>query len=402
MKKTYGSIVVLIFMAFIISSCGGGSGNGPTAAPNVVFITSASGNGDLSQWPDALAVSATGLAAGDAICQARANAAGLPGTYKAWLSTSTTDAYCHIQGFDGYTKSGKCGQASLPVAAGPWVRTDGYPFADTIDKLVDNASAYGQVFAPVLLNENGDAVVSSWYYTGTYGDGTVGSTHCNNWTSNASSSLGDSGNTWGTTGWWSDGGGNDCDSVQPLLCMQTGTGGPLPSLTIPAGAKKVFVTHDAHDAILSGWPDAIGTGIAAGDAVCQARATSAGLTGTFKAWLSDDSTDAVDHVTAGATTDGPFYRLDGVKIADNKAELAIAPLFTAITYTETGLYYEYYAVWTGTNGIGTNSGKNCSNWTSNSTQGTWGNTSTAEGWTSWDYATCGGGFNATLYCFEDD
>ena len=59
----------------------------------------------------------------------RGNKAGLPGIYKAWLSSRTTDAYCHIQGYDGYTISDNCGQgATLPMAAGPWERThDDYP-----------------------------------------------------------------------------------------------------------------------------------------------------------------------------------------------------------------------------------------------------------------------------------
>ena len=309
MKKTYSLIVFLVFVNFILSSCS----NSNNSAPLTVFVTSASGKGNLSQWSDALAVSATGVAAGDAVCQARATAAGLSGTFVAWLSDSTIDAYCHIQGYTG-TISGtnpNCGQATLPVAAGPWVRTDGYPFADTIDKLVDNVSTWGQVYTPVLLNEKGVAVVSSWYYTGTYGDGTASSSTCNDWTSSSSLLMGDSGNTWGTTGWWSDGGGNDCDAVQPLICMQTGTGGPLPNLTIPASAKKVFVTSIIGNGNLGSWTDAgWNTGIAAGDAICQARATTApGLTGTFKAWLSDDSTGAIDHVTTGAQPMVPFTGL---------------------------------------------------------------------------------------------
>src|SRR5688572_20449691 len=60
------------------------------------FVTSVSGTGDLGSWPEA--GSATGLAAGNAICRARATAAGLPNanTYRAWLSTASTDAYCHL------------------------------------------------------------------------------------------------------------------------------------------------------------------------------------------------------------------------------------------------------------------------------------------------------------------
>ena len=57
------------------------------------FVTSVSGTDDLGSWPDAGA--ATGLAAGNAICRARATAAALPNanTYRAWLSSDTTDTY---------------------------------------------------------------------------------------------------------------------------------------------------------------------------------------------------------------------------------------------------------------------------------------------------------------------
>ncbi len=48
-----------------------------------VFVTSVKGSGDLSTWPDANGK--TGIEAGDAICQARAQTAGLSGTFIAWL-----------------------------------------------------------------------------------------------------------------------------------------------------------------------------------------------------------------------------------------------------------------------------------------------------------------------------
>jgi|GEM_PF-5356030 len=54
-----------------------------------VFVTSTSGNGRFSTWAE---TSQDGLAGGDEVCQVRANAAGLGGTWTAWLSTDTVDA----------------------------------------------------------------------------------------------------------------------------------------------------------------------------------------------------------------------------------------------------------------------------------------------------------------------
>ena len=114
------------------------------------------------------------------------------------------------------------------------------------------------------------------------------------------------------------------------------------------------------------------TGIAAGDSICQTLASNAGLINAakFKAWLSDSTpTNAIDRLTSN----GPWYRLDGVKVAGSKADLTTAPLFTAITYTETGQYFWYFAVWTGTDAYGHPTANTCSDWTDNTTiNGTWG------------------------------
>ena len=52
----------------------------------------------MSTWTGAVG---TGLAAADSICQQKATAAAMPGTYVAWLSDGTSDAYCRAFGFTG-------------------------------------------------------------------------------------------------------------------------------------------------------------------------------------------------------------------------------------------------------------------------------------------------------------
>src|SRR5262249_6287034 len=67
-------------------SCGSPDGGPPpdarTFAANVVFVTS------VTMAPQALG----GLDGADRLCNDRAAAGGLPGTYVAWLSTVSTDA----------------------------------------------------------------------------------------------------------------------------------------------------------------------------------------------------------------------------------------------------------------------------------------------------------------------
>ncbi len=393
MRKTYILMAFLLFMTFILSSCSTSSDN-PAAPPMLkAFVTSASGNGDLSTWTDA--GGHTGVAAGDNVCQTAANAAGLSGTYKAWLSDSTTDAYCHVQNLTGKV-SANCGQVTLPVAAGPWVRAhDGYPFAPTIDILVNT----GQVFAPVSYDENGvDATTeTNFYFTGTQTDGTEHpSSTCSNWTSSLNTDFVTMGVPAGTTDWWTGDSSSSCDIVVQLLCLQTGAGAPLPSIVAPPSSKKVFVTSTFHDGNLGG--------VLGGDAICVARATAASIpnAANFKAWLSDASTNAIDHVTVTAT--GPWYRLDGVKVADNKAALATAPLFTAIVVDENGAYTDNSNVWTGTDTTGIKNANRCVDWTSNAGNPVIGHIGAAgvsdSRWTDWTDGFCNS--VSALYCFEDD
>jgi hypothetical protein len=103
--KTLSTIPIIFLLVLSLA---------PTTAQaqKVAFMTSVTGPGDLSSWPDALAVGAVGVDAGDAVCQARALAAGLanPQDFVAWLSDNNVDAYCRIHGFAG-TIVANCGQA---------------------------------------------------------------------------------------------------------------------------------------------------------------------------------------------------------------------------------------------------------------------------------------------------
>lgn len=338
----------------------------------ITFVTSTTGNGNLGSWPDAVSVGKTGIAAGDAICQARALASGLTGTFKAWLSDSQDDAYCRITGFSGM-KGSNCGQTALPVSAGPWVRTDGFPFGDTIDKIVDTnwyAPTTQKVYAPLVYDEFGTRLTSvRQVWTGTYIDGTAYSgLTCTNWTSAAAANYARGGLTDGTAQLWSVSGYPYCNyTTVSLDCFQTGAGPNLPNFR--SAGKIAFVTSVSGTGNLGSWPDAAAagkTGVAAGDAICQARAAAAGVANSaqFKALLSSGPTGTINAIDR-FTSNGPWVRLDGVTVANSKAELIGGSLFSSIHQTEVGTYLGYglYA-WTGTKANGTIDGANtCNGWT---------------------------------------
>jgi hypothetical protein len=184
------------------------------------------------------------------------------------------------------------------------------------------------------------------------------------------------------------------------LCFETGTGAPLPSFA--ATGKIAFITTVSGNGNLGSWPDAGGaSGIAAGDAICQARATAAGLANAanFRAWLSDSSMDAKDRYTS----DGPWVRPDGVKVAEDMADLTDGSLFTAITQDESGGYRGNTGAWTGTGTDGILTANICADWTdgTNAINGTGGRSSFAgRGWSDMDTRTCDSTFEH-LFCLED-
>lgn len=329
------------------------------AAPKVAFVTSVTGNGNLSTWANA--GGHTGLAAGDAICQARAQAAnlGTPANFVAWLSDSNNDAYCRVHGFTG-KKANNCGQANLPTGAGPWVRPDNYPFGATLDQMIES----GIVYSPMRVTENGQ-VPTDKYFTGSAADGSVWgpfSPPCNNWTSSSVPDV-TIGNPLTTTDSWSYAGSGGCFQSRPLLCMEKGAGPPLAPFAV--SAREAFVTTSSGTGNLGGWSFAQGaTGIAAGDAICR---TEAGMGGrkhaaTFKAWLSDSATNASARILA----DGVWVRVDGVLVALAKVNFTNGGgIFSPINQNASGTYFGNSAdAWTGTLTTGLKSANTCSGWTS--------------------------------------
>src|SRR5581483_6066860 len=78
--------------------------SGPLQAEGgVAFVTSVARSGNLGSWPEALMFGLpppNALDAADNICRNLAAAVPLPNANKlrAWVSTSSVDAYCHLFG----------------------------------------------------------------------------------------------------------------------------------------------------------------------------------------------------------------------------------------------------------------------------------------------------------------
>jgi hypothetical protein len=132
----------------------------------------------------------------------------------------------------------------------------------------------------------------------------------------------------------------------------------------PAGYVKVFVTSLAYDGNFVGAGGAFPTGLDGADAACTDAANSAGQSGSWTAWLSDNTSDAADRIFDGGV---PYQRIDGTIVASNKADLLDGSLLAPIDIDESGNSLNAaLEVWTATAADGTNPGLgSCLEWSTN-------------------------------------
>jgi hypothetical protein len=374
------------------------------------FATSDEGTGDLSTWPGASG--ATAFARADAICRARAAAASpapLPSasTYRAWLSTSTTDAYCHVQGLSGKRSTG-CNGATLP-GAGPWFLSNGATnFAGTLDQMVDG----GELYRPVSRDENFDALptVDRFYWTGTDSAGVWTGVDCAGWADDTPGGPeGTVGDGYGTAGVWSLADEVACAGSHRLLCVEPGVGEVSRLGWSPAALA--FLTSVEGPGQLAEWPQAGSeVGLAAGDAICRTLAAEAFLPApeSFVAWLSTSTptVNAVDRLEI----DGPWKRLDAYTIANDLPDLADSTLDTSLHQFETGAYltgdcssFPECRTWTGTDAFGAATAQTCDDWADSSGAFSGTNGNAADGplpliWSQIGTTSCNANFR--FYCLS--
>ena len=149
-------------------------------------------------------------------------------------------------------------------------------------------------------------------------------------------------------------------------------------------AGVVFVTSEA-------WDGALG-GPATADALCDGLAGSAGLVGSYRAWLSTSVEGAPQRVD-----DQPYRRPDGVLVADGLGSLATTGPAAPIGQSESGVELDT-TVWTGT-GAGGVPGPTCSDWLAVEAEGMVGvSAALSEPWTASGAVPCDTVHH--LYCFQ--
>jgi hypothetical protein len=171
----------------------------------------------------------------------------------------------------------------------------------------------------------------------------------------------------------SDGPATTADAVAPDApgdAMRPDAPAPVPDATpADAGPDAMPLVPGANRVFVSSTP-VLGTfgGLAAADAICNADAAAAGLTGNFVAWLSTSTVDARDRLADGSRG---WVRVDGLPVMDTvTAFLASNRMYNPINVHADGSLAQTL-VWTGTNGDGTHKvGLSCNDWTSEFLDGT--------------------------------
>jgi hypothetical protein len=374
----------------------GGSAPADTAAsPRYVFISS------MAYPGGALG----GLDGADAKCQDLAEAAGLPGSYRAWLSDPTgSPSTRFLRG------GGPFRLVDGSLVAKSWAELTSGPLHHAID-LTETGGA------PPVTSACGWAPEVPVVWSDTRTDGTLLSADlaCGSWNDE-------------TTGrpacglvpsqlQWSDvGNGGSCSSPGAIYCFEqegpvrgddgadangavAGAPSGCETGACATGPKTVFVTSETYAGDLGG--------LAGADAKCQARAKAAGLSGVYLAWLSD----YFDWPARRFSRAGSPYRLvDGSVVADDWSSLTSGALRHAIDRTEVGEAPAAtdtpcggLSVWTNTQTDGSleTEANSCGDWTDAIGGGAGLGLANAQtsGWTGdCSGAVCGS--HAALYCFE--
>jgi hypothetical protein len=293
-----------------------------TLDPNFVFVTNAT-------TPSAMG----GLAGADAFCQNAANTAGLAGTYRAFLSSTTVN----------FASSARIGNAS------GWIRRDGKPFALTQADLFNGVHRY-----PARFDENGNDMGNVNFWTGSSLNGTVNGGTCGDWTVNGSGSVG-IGNSSGLNQVWVGISGGGCTGSRNLTCFGVDRNAPIPT-PAPATGRRAFVTNNTFNPSM---------GLAAADAVCAMEASQAGYSGTFRALTASTTGSAASRFG----TSGQFVRPDGVVLGTASQVLTGALWDTANNVTPSLTHLGNYGSFSGAatpTTIGT-AATTCTNWTTQAT-----------------------------------
>ena len=275
-----------------------------------------------------------GVAGADTECATLATAAGLPGTYKAWISDTGVDA-------------------NTRVGTGGWVRTDGLPFTGSLA----NLKAFNQVvYYPPRVDENGNDLGTARIsvLTGGNTNGTSFGVQCTDYTQTTGSAYVGFANA-GSEYWsYQELSSTGCQDQLHLYCFRSDTTATV-TMPVTTPARHIFISDLAVSPL--------GGLTASADAECIADAHAAGLLNSagYVGFLATSTKTAISRLTTATT---PFKRPDEVIVANGVSDLGAGNLISPIDVAANGSTYKTPSVWTGAVDAMTVGDATCTDWTS--------------------------------------
>lgn len=286
------------------------TGDGPFPDANRAFVSSFTIPGTFGA-----------LSVPDDMCTMAATAAGLSGTYRAFLATSGASAMSRFAGSRG------------------WVRVDGAPIADTIDELIS-----GKLFNTLDRDEN-NAQLRAYVFTGTDPTGQLVQ-NCGDWM--VATGIAAAGATLYPPPSLFASYSLNCTDGHNIYCFEVGNDVPITPPATPG--RLVFISNVVPI-----------NGLAAFDAQCAADATAAGLPGTFRAAVATTTASIASRFTMDTRT---WRRVDGTSLATGADIFDGFELASFINQKADGTYLPIQSAWTGATGprvVGTPS-LTCDDW----------------------------------------
>lgn len=288
----------------IADNDGGGDsgGDGGGDRPNRVFITSTLHPATFGS-----------IQAADDICQARADAASLGGSFIALIADAARPEP-RLAGSRGWADL-----AGTPIVDEPATWLDGY------------------MFHPLRLDETGADLgyVLAW----------IGSIYsCLGWTSataTETASIVPTSDAWGAYTV------QNCNQQGRFVCVETGH--VAPQSPPPVTGRLQFITT-------ANWTP--GGGLPSADSLCTSEATAHMLPGTYRALLATSTQSAFMRFSL---TGPPWTRIDGIGLTATASELANGPTMWLDSFAHVrsdGSRYPYAGTWLG------DATDNCNNWMS--------------------------------------
>jgi hypothetical protein len=281
---------------------------------NVAFVTSAG-------WT----VAVTGGASGhDTQCQLAAADAGLglgagnPGTWKAWLSSSTASASSRVGSFGWVTVDGRLITTGSLTSA---------PLKSTLDMDEHGVVSSGPGNTSVIM-------------TGTLSTGLVASGDtCSDWVSSSGMAI-ELGNMHAIDAAWTQGNfsSSGCglmgsgNSYQMYCFEQNRTSAPT-VVEVPPGSRYAFVSASTMNGAVPN---------TSADVICTNEARDAGFSGNFLVMRSDPNTAAADRFNPGV-----WYRPDGLQLFAGPNDYRTFTLVTPLNLDAKGNLLSGVGLWTG-------------------------------------------------------